>query len=90
MGRTGKLFAFEHFDIVPDIVSLAKGLANGLPVGAILGRSKLGFAFGYGSHGSTFGGNKLAMAAASASLDILKAAGFLASISLVFSRHLGI
>ena len=80
MGRTGKLFAFEHFDIVPDIVSLAKGLANGLPVGAILGRSKLGFAFGYGSHGSTFGGNKLAMAAASASLDILKAAGFLANL----------
>ena len=80
MGRTGKLFAFEHYGILPDIVSLAKGLANGVPAGAILGRSQLGSAFSYGSHGSTFGGNKLAMAAASASLDILKGAGFLETV----------
>ena len=80
MGRTGKLFAFEHYGILPDIVSLAKGLANGVPAGAILGRSQLGSAFSYGSHGSTFGGNKLAMAAASASLDLLKADGFLAAV----------
>lgn len=80
MGRTGKLFAFEHYGILPDIVSLAKGLANGVPAGAILGRSQLGSAFSYGSHGSTFGGNKLAMAAASASLDLLKADGFLEAV----------
>ena len=80
MGRTGKLFAFDHYGILPDIVSLAKGLANGVPAGAILGRSQLGSAFSYGSHGSTFGGNKLAMAAASASLDLLKADGFLAAV----------
>ena len=80
MGRTGKLFAFDHYGILPDIVSLAKGLANGVPAGAILGRSQLGSAFSYGSHGSTFGGNKLAMAAASASLDLLKADGFLEAV----------
>ena len=80
MGRTGKLFAFEHYGILPDIVSLAKGLANGVPAGAILGRSQLGSAFSYGSHGSTFGGNKLAMAAASASLTLLKADGFLEEV----------
>ena len=80
MGRTGKLFAFEHYGILPDIVSLAKGLANGVPAGAILGRSQLGSAFSYGSHGSTFGGYKLAMAEASASLDLLKADGFLAAV----------
>ena len=80
MGRTGKLFAFEQYGILPDIVSLAKGLANGVPAGAILGRSQLGSAFSYGSHGSTFGGNKLAMAAASASLDLLKADGFLEAV----------
>ena len=80
MGRTGKLFAFEHYGILPDIVSLAKGLANGVPAGAILGRSQLGSAFFNGSHGSTFGGNKLAMAAAYASLDLLKADGFLEAV----------
>lgn len=64
MGRTGSLYAFEQYGIEPDIVTLAKGLANGLPVGAMLGKSQLGTAFSYGSHGTTFGGNKLVMAAA--------------------------
>ncbi|KXT82767.1 acetylornithine transaminase [Streptococcus panodentis] len=77
MGRTGKLYAFEHYGLVPDIVTLAKGLANGLPVGAMLGRSSLSPAFSYGSHGSTFGGNKLAMAAALATLKVQQAPGFL-------------
>ena len=77
MGRTGKLFSFEHYDIEPDIFTLAKGLANGVPVGAMLAKSSLGSAFSYGSHGSTFGGNKLAMAAASATLDVLKTPEFL-------------
>lgn len=77
MGRTGKLFSFEHYGIIPDIVTLAKGLANGVPVGAMLAKTNLGSAFSYGSHGSTFGGNKLAMAASSAVLDILTSPGFL-------------
>lgn len=64
MGRTGKLFAHQHYDIQPDIITLAKGLANGLPCGAVIGKKILGEAFQYGSHGSTFGGNPLAMAAA--------------------------
>ncbi len=77
MGRTGKLFSFEHYGIVPDIVTLAKGLANGVPVGAMLAKSSLSPAFSYGSHGSTFGGNKLAMSASSAVLDLMRAPGFL-------------
>ncbi|MHC5374946.1 acetylornithine transaminase [Enterococcus sp. LJL120] len=80
MGRTGSLFAFEQFHIEPDIITLAKGLGNGIPVGAMLGKTKLGAAFGPGSHGSTFGGNKLAMAAASAVLDIIQGENFLAAV----------
>jgi len=77
MGRTGKLFSFEHYGIEPDIFTLAKGLGNGVPVGAMLAKEKIGFAFSYGSHGSTFGGNKLVMSAASSVLDIMLADGFL-------------
>ena len=77
IGRTGKLFSYEHYDIEPDIFTLAKGLANGVPVGAMLAKSSLGGAFSYGSHGSTFGGNKLAMAAAKATLKVMLAPGFL-------------
>lgn len=80
MGRTGRLYSFEHYGIIPDIVTLAKGLANGLPAGAILGKSSLAPAFGPGSHGSTFGGNKLAMAAALETLHIMKEAGFLEEV----------
>ncbi|MFT8393244.1 MAG: acetylornithine transaminase [Liquorilactobacillus ghanensis] len=71
IGRTGKLFAYQHFNLDPDIVTLAKGLANGIPVGAMIGKEKLADAFGPGSHGSTFGGNPLAMAAAEAVLEII-------------------
>ena len=80
MGRTGQLYSFEHFGIIPDIVTLAKGLANGLPAGALLGKSSLAPAFGPGSHGSTFGGNKLAMAAALEILHIMKEARFLEEV----------
>ncbi len=80
MGRTGQLYSFEHYGIIPDIVTLAKGLANGLPAGALLGKSSLASALGPGSHGSTFGGNKLAMAAALETLHIMKEAGFLEEI----------
>ena len=77
LGRTGKLYAYEHYDIEPDIFTLAKGLANGVPVGAMLAKSSLGEAFSYGSHGSTFGGNKLAMAAVKATLEVMLVPGFL-------------
>ena len=77
LGRTGKLYAYEHYDIEPDIFTLAKGLANGVPVGAMLAKSSLGEAFSYGSHGSTFGGNKLAMAAAKATLEVMLVPGLL-------------
>ena len=80
MGRTSQLYSFEHYGIIPDIVTLAKGLANGLPAGALLGKSSLASAFGPGSHGSTFGGNKLAMAAALETLHIMKEAGFLEEV----------
>jgi acetylornithine/N-succinyldiaminopimelate aminotransferase len=61
IGRTGSFYAYEQYQIEPDIVTLAKALGNGLPVGAMLGKKALAQAFGPGSHGSTFGGNKLAM-----------------------------
>ena len=80
MGRTGQLYSFEYYGIIPDIVTLAKGLANGLPVGALLGKSSLAPAFGPGSHGSTFGGNKLAMAAALETLHIMKETGFMEEV----------
>ena len=80
MGRTGQLYSFEYYGIIPDIVTLAKGLANGLPAGALLGKSSLAPAFGPGSHGSTFGGNKLAMAAALETLHIMKETGFLEEV----------
>ena len=80
MGRTGQLYSFEYYGIIPDIVTLAKGLANGLPAGALLGKSRLASALGPGSHGSTFGGNKLAMAAALETLHIMKEAGFMEEV----------
>jgi acetylornithine aminotransferase len=59
MGRTGKLFAYEHFGIEPDIMTLAKALANGLPIGAMLAKENIAAAFGPGAHASTFGGTPL-------------------------------
>ena len=64
MGRTGKLFAYEHFDVEPDIMTLAKALANGLPIGAMLARERVASAFGPGAHASTFGGTPIVTAAA--------------------------
>ncbi|QWK20139.1 MAG: aspartate aminotransferase family protein [Hydrogenobacter thermophilus] len=64
VGRTGKFFAYEHFDLKPDIITLAKGLGGGFPVGAVIAREKVSEVFSPGSHGSTFGGNPLACACA--------------------------
>jgi acetylornithine/N-succinyldiaminopimelate aminotransferase len=78
MGRTGTLFAYEQAGIVPDAVSAAKGIAGGFPMGAILVSEALAKHMRAGSHGTTFGGNPLACAAANAVLDVLLAPGFLA------------
>ena len=64
MGRTGQLFSYKHFGIEPDIMTLAKALANGLPIGAMLASEKIAVAFGPGSHASTFGGTPIVTAAA--------------------------
>ena len=80
LGRTGKLFAFQHADVKPDILTLAKPLGGGLPMGAILLREDLAFALATGDHGSTFGGNPVAAAASLAVLDRLTAPGFLEGV----------
>lgn len=77
MGRTGKLFAYEHFNITPDIMTLAKGLGSGVPIGAMLAADKVASAFVHGSHASTFGGNPLVCAAAIATIDTLLEDGFI-------------
>jgi acetylornithine aminotransferase len=64
MGRTGRFFAHEHFDVVPDIMTLAKALANGLPIGAMLAKESVAEAFGPGAHATTFGGTPIVTAAA--------------------------
>jgi acetylornithine/N-succinyldiaminopimelate aminotransferase len=80
LGRTGKMFAYQHAGIVPDILTLAKPLAGGLPMGAILLREGLAGHLHVGDHGSTFGGNPVAAAAAIAVLDRLIAPGFVEGI----------
>ncbi|MBE0426117.1 MAG: acetylornithine transaminase [Nitrospirae bacterium] len=77
MGRTGKLFAYEHYDVIPDIMTLAKGLGNGVPIGAMLATDKVASAFQPGNHASTFGGNPLVCAAAVATIETLLEDGFI-------------
>jgi acetylornithine/N-succinyldiaminopimelate aminotransferase len=69
VGRTGKLFAYEHFGILPDLLTCAKGLGGGLPIGAVLFGERCDTSLGHGDHGSTFGGNPIACAGAGAVLD---------------------
>jgi acetylornithine/N-succinyldiaminopimelate aminotransferase len=73
IGRTGKLFAYEHFGVAPDIMTLAKALGNGLPIGAMLATEKVAAAFGPGAHASTFGGTPLVTAVALKVLQTLVA-----------------
>lgn len=80
IGRTGKRFGYEHYGIEPDIFTLAKGLGNGLPVGAMVATKELGEKFGPGTHGSTFGGNPLAMSAAKAVLETMFTDAFLTEV----------
>ena len=78
MGRTGKLFAYEYSKIKPDIMTLAKALGNGFPVGAMLSTNEIAKAFAPGNHASTFGGNPLAMAAGTATVKTMLQDGFIA------------
>jgi predicted acetylornithine/succinylornithine family transaminase len=80
LGRTGKMFAFQHSGVVPDILTVAKPLAGGLPMGAILLREEHAHHLRVGDHGSTFGGNAVCAAAANAVLDHLEEPGFLDEI----------
>jgi 4-aminobutyrate aminotransferase len=85
MGRTGRLFASEHFGLEPDIVTLAKGIASGMPLGALLARDEV-MQWTSGGHGSTFGGNPVSVAAALATLELLE--GGLVQNSEVVGGHL--
>jgi acetylornithine aminotransferase len=80
MGRTGAMFAYEHYDIEPDIITLAKGLGSGIPVGAMLAKQHVSQSFQPGTHGSTFGGNPLAMTAGIATLNTLTTNHILANV----------
>lgn len=81
MGRSGKFFAYENFGIKPDVVTLAKGLAGGVPIGAFICTEKVASALHAGDHGTTFGGNPLACAAANVVLDEVTKPGFLEHVA---------
>ena len=91
MGRTGELFAYQRTGVEPDIMSLAKALGGGFPVGACLTTKEAGKGMTPGTHGSTFGGNPLAMAAGNATLDVMLEPGFLERVrqtGLLFKQRL--
>ena len=81
IGRSGKFFAFEHAKIKPDIVPIAKGIGGGFPIGAVLVNKKVASGMKPGTHGSTFGGNPLAMSAGNAVMDVIFKKGFLINVT---------
>ena len=81
IGRSGKFFAFEHAKIKPDIVPIAKGIGGGFPMGAVLVNKKAASGMKPGTHGSTFGGNPLAMSAGNAVMDVIFKKGFLSNVT---------
>jgi acetylornithine/N-succinyldiaminopimelate aminotransferase len=81
IGRSGKFFAFEHAKIKPDIVPIAKGIGGGFPIGAVLVNKKVASGMKPGTHGSTFGGNPLAMSAGNAVMDVMFKKGFLSNVT---------
>ena len=83
MYRCGKPFAFQHFDVMPDIVTMAKGIAGGVPMGACAARARVAKVFEPGIHGSTFGGSNLAIRAANTVLDTIEAEGIAANVEKV-------
>ncbi|KKE79136.1 acetylornithine transaminase [Oceanobacillus caeni] len=80
MGRTGTLFAYEQFGVKPDVITLAKGLGSGIPIGAMLASESVAASFSPGTHGSTFGGNPLATSAGIATIESILSDGFLAEV----------
>ncbi|MCX7725022.1 MAG: acetylornithine transaminase [Thermodesulfovibrio sp.] len=87
IGRTGKLFAYEHFGVEPDIMTLAKGLGSGIPIGAILTKDEIANAFGPKTHASTFGGNPVACASAVATLETILEDGYLLDYCQRISKY---
>jgi acetylornithine/N-succinyldiaminopimelate aminotransferase len=87
--RTGKLFAHEHYGITPDIMAVAKGIGGGFPMGACLATEKAAAGMVVGTHGSTYGGNPLAMAAGQAVLDVVLEPGFLDHVTRIGERLRG-
>jgi len=87
VGRTGEWFAFQHEGVLPDVVTMAKGLGGGLPIGACIGVGSAGDVFRPGDHGSTFGGNPVVASAALAVLDVIEDLGLVAA-SAMLGRHL--
>ncbi|MDE2340983.1 MAG: aspartate aminotransferase family protein [Alphaproteobacteria bacterium] len=85
-GRTGKFFAHEHYGITPDIMAVAKGIGGGFPLGACLATEKAAAGMVIGTHGSTYGGGPLAMAAGQAVLDVILADGFLEQVTAMGAR----
>jgi len=85
-GRTGKMWAYEHYGIEPDIMTAAKGIGNGFPLGACLATEKAAQGMVVGTHGSTYGGNPLAMAAGEAVLDVMLEPGFLENVEKMGDR----
>jgi len=83
MGRTGKMFCYEHYGVRPDIMTLAKGLGGGVPIGATLCTDEVAEGFHVGDHGSTFGGNPLAMAAGNAVMEIMTEEGLISNADYV-------
>ena len=77
IARTGEMFAYERYGVTPDVMALAKALGSGFPIGACLATTEASKGMTVGSHGSTFGGNPLAMAVANAVLDVVMADGFI-------------
>ena len=85
-GRTGRMWAYEHYGITPDIMSVAKGIGGGFPLGACLATAEAAKGMVFGTHGSTYGGNPLAMAAGQAVLDVLLEDGFLDHVAAMGER----
>ena len=81
IGRSGKFFAFDHAKIKPDIVPIAKGIGGGFPIGAVLVNKKVASGMKPGTHGSTFGGNPLAMSAGNAVMDVMFKKGFMKNVT---------
>jgi acetylornithine aminotransferase len=89
IGRTGLMFGFQHTGIIPDVITLAKGLGNGVPIGACVARGAAAEVFGPGTHGSTFGGNPLACRAARAVLETIAEADLVSNAARLGQQLLG-